>query len=1070
MTTPRHPRLVGLLASLALAGLLVGLPAVLLALGWGTLPGTPEGWWAWLSSPDDGRLAVFVFKVAGWIGWALLAVSIITELIAAARGLKAPKLSGLGWSQAPARRLVAAATLLFISLPTAAGTIAAAAPVDATPATQTAVAASVTPSPASAQPETTSTATQPETTLTAATPRHIVVHGDSLWSIAERYLGSGTRYPEIAALNATLLNEGPGFLQPGWVLTLPAEATAADSVSQYTVAPGDTLSGIARTQLGDETSWPRIYRASTQLRQDGGRHLSDPDLILPGWTLAIPGAHPAPAAQDAAETAAPSPDSPQTTPTAPPSTSAPATSAAPATDPVVPTQAPAQTAQSAPAEQPAPEEAMADAAAPPWLLLGLSGAGVVLAGSLALALHRRRRSQFRARRPGRTIRPIPAGLAPVEKSLIVTEAIATSTVTQLDQALLELADAMTGLSQPLPLLEAARLLPGQIEVVLAEAAQLPAPWIALDRTDERWRRPAGDDPRETECRSPYPQLVTVGRDETDNSVWLVNLEALGTISLAGDPTFAQDFARYLAAEIALNPWSREVRLDCVGVAAEAAELDPSRVRHYPLGDEQALRLGVEHALETIQRCADLDVTSHTGRANDAGGDLWSSWLLLVNGAATSGTLDRLLDVIDQHPQHTGAALVMVGDGDPIRGTGMWLSEHGRVRIPCLHLDLEAVGLTPDEAQGCAMLLAAGDDLTDAAMPNAGEVGWRENCDAAGAPRPELVLPRDTDPDQISEDAASVLPGLDEEILLAAAAVPADLEQLAPLVPASTRERVEKADGTLDADVAAWLSGTPRRPRLSLLGPITARTGVTGDPSKAAKRKPFYTELLAFLALHPEGVTTEQLVGAFGKAPVQMRKHMSTIRDWLGKDPATGKPYLPAANASAAHHERGLGLYQLDGVLVDIDLFRRLRVRGTVRGPEGLDDLTKALELVSGIPFHGQRGRGWAWIADGDRVDHHMICAIVDVAHTITMAALPSDTATARAATEKALLAAPYEDTPQLDLAAIIRAEGNQAAAQRHLIDNVCNRTEGGEAPEDLTDRTEAIVRDPRWAIKAGEVA
>ena len=1064
MTTPRHPRLVGLLACLALAGLLVGMPAVLLALGWGTLPGTPEGWWAWLSSPDDGRLAVFVFKVAGWIGWALLAVSIITELIAAARGLKAPKLSGLGWSQAPARRLVAAATLLFISLPTAAGTIAAAAPVDATPATQTAVAAAVTPSPASAQPETTST---------AATPSHVVVHGDSLWSIAERYLGSGTRYPEIAALNATLLNERPGFLQPGWVLTLPTEAAAADdSVSQYTVAPGDTLSGIARTQLGDETSWPTIYRASTQMRQDGGRHLSDPDLILPGWTLTIPGAHPPQAAEAAAETTAPSPDSPQMAVPAPPATATPATAAGTpqtsASNPVVPEQAPAQTAQSAQAEQPAPEETTAEAAAPaPWLLLGLSGAGVVLAGSLALALRRRRRSQFRARRPGRTIRPIPAHLAPVEKSLIVTEALATSTVTQLDQALLELADTMTGLGQPMPLLEAARLLPGQIEVVLAEAAQLPAPWIAVDG---RWRRPASDNRREIECRSPYPQLVTVGRDETDGSVWLVNLEALGTISLTGDPTFAQDFARYLAAEIALNPWSREVRLDCVGVAAEAAELDPIRVRHYPLTDEQALNLGVEHALDTIQRCTDLDVAAPTGRATDVGGDLWPSWLLLVNGAVTSQTLDRLLDVIDQHPQHTGAALVMVGDGDPIRGTGMWLSDQGRVRIPSLNLDLEAVGLTPDEAQGCAMLLAAGDDLTDAEMPNAGEAGWRENCDAAGAPRPELVLPRDTDPEAIGEDAASVLPGLDEEILLAAAAVPADLEQLAPLVPASTRQRVEQADGTLDADVAAWLAGTPRRPRLSLLGPITARTGVTGDPSKAAKRKPFYTELLAFLALHPEGVTTEQLVDTFDKAPVQMRKHMSTIRDWLGNDPATGKPYLPAANASAAHHERGIGLYQLDGVLVDIDLFRRLRVRGTVRGPEGLDDLTKALELVSGIPFHGQRGRGWAWIADGDRVDHHMICAIVDVAHTITMAALPSDTATARAATEKALLAAPYEDTPQLDLAAIIRAEGNQAAAQRHLIDNVCNRTEGDEAPEDLTDRTKAIVRDPRWATNASEVA
>jgi len=1024
-----------------------------------------------LSSPDDGRLALFAFKIAGWIAWALLAISIITELIAAARGLKAPKLPGLGWSQVPARRLVAAATLLFLALPTTAGTIAAAAPVDATPAATTTIPASLAPSPAPAHHE---------TTPTAAMPRHVVVQGDSLWSIAERHLGTGTRYPEIAALNAALLRDGPGFLQPGWVLTLPSEATGADPVTEYTVQPGDTLSGIARTQLGDETSWPTIYHASTQLPQVGGRHLADPDLILPGWTLDLPKADLAPTAQGDAETVVPDADggAPQISTPAAPSSAAPATAAesdaaqtsAPA---ATPAQAPAHTVASAPpAEQSAPEETPADTAAPaPWLLLGLGGAGVVLAGSLALALRRRRRSQFRARRPGRTIRPIPADLAPVEKSLIVTEALATSTVTQLDQALLELADTLTVRGQPMPLLQAARLLPSHIEVVLAEDAQLPTPWTAVDGSDgQRWRRPANDERRGTECRSPYPQLVTVGRDETDHSVWLVNLEALGTISLTGDPTFAGDFARYLAAEIALNPWSREVRLDCVGVAAEAVDLDPSRVRHYPLSDEQALSRGVEHALETIERCARLDVVARTGRATDAGGDLWPSWLLLVSGAVTGDAVDRLLDIIDQHPQHTGAALVMVGDGDPIRGTGMWLSGQGRVHIPSLGLDLEAVGLTPDEAHGCALLLAAGDDLTDAPMPNAGEHGWRENCDAAGAPRPELVLSRDTDPDDMSEDAASVLPGLDDDILQAAAAVPEDLEQLAPLVPTSTRERVEKDDSTLDADVAEWLSGSPRRPRLSLLGPIVARTGITGDPSKVAKRKPFYTELLAFLALHPEGVTTEQLVDTFNQTPSQMRKHMSTIRDWLGLDPTTGQPYLPAANDSAAYHERGLGLYQLGGVQVDIDLFRRLRVRGTVRGPDGLGDLITTLKLVSGVPFQGQRGQGWPWMADGDRIDHHMVCAIVDVAHTITMAALPGDTVTARAATEIALQAAPYEDIPQLDLAAIIRAEGDQAAAQRQLIDNVCNRAEGDEAPEDLTARTEAIVRDPRWTAKADQVA
>ena len=113
---PRHPRLVGLAASLALLALLVGLPAVLLALGWGPTPSGLDGWWAALTTPDDGHLTVLVLKGAAWsLGSA--GVTILTEAIAALRGLEAPKLPGLRWSQAPARRLVTAALLLFIAVP-----------------------------------------------------------------------------------------------------------------------------------------------------------------------------------------------------------------------------------------------------------------------------------------------------------------------------------------------------------------------------------------------------------------------------------------------------------------------------------------------------------------------------------------------------------------------------------------------------------------------------------------------------------------------------------------------------------------------------------------------------------------------------------------------------------------------------------------------------------------------------------------------------------------------------------------------------------------------------------------
>jgi len=157
-------------------------------------------------------------------------------------------------------------------------------------------------------------------------------------------------------------------------------------------------------------------------------------------------------------------------------------------------------------------------------------------------------------------------------------------------------------------------------------------------------------------------------------------------------------------------------------------------------------------------------------------------------------------------------------------------------------------------------------------------------------------------------------------------------------------------------------------------------------------------------------------------------------------------------------------------LADIDLFRRLRSRGQARGSEGLVDLQAALELVTGEPFTGQRGRGWAWLADGVRIDHHMVCAVVDVAHTITTAALHSgDLELARSATETALLAAPYEDTPRLDLAAVIAAEGDRQAAERMLRDEVSNRAEDGDAPDDLPERTAELVANPLW-LKKGRVA
>lgn len=54
------------------------------------------------------------------------------------------------------------------------------------------------------------------------TPKtYTVKSGDSLWSIAQRYLGNGSRYTEIHVENKPPLGSNPSLIYPGQVLKLP---------------------------------------------------------------------------------------------------------------------------------------------------------------------------------------------------------------------------------------------------------------------------------------------------------------------------------------------------------------------------------------------------------------------------------------------------------------------------------------------------------------------------------------------------------------------------------------------------------------------------------------------------------------------------------------------------------------------------------------------------------------------------------------------------------------------------------------------------------------------------------
>lgn len=111
-------------------------------------------------------------------------------------------------------------------------------------------------------------------------PKHKVIEGETLWSIAQMYYKSGYQWTLIAKVN-NLTN--PNLLVSGVTLTIPkGEAVApADAISgsTYTVKENDTLWDIAVRAYSDGFRWEDIAKANA---------LANPNLIHPGNVFKIP--------------------------------------------------------------------------------------------------------------------------------------------------------------------------------------------------------------------------------------------------------------------------------------------------------------------------------------------------------------------------------------------------------------------------------------------------------------------------------------------------------------------------------------------------------------------------------------------------------------------------------------------------------------------------------------------------------------------------------------------------------------------------------------------------------------
>ena len=505
----------GLGALLVLLLLMVGIPAALILFAGNPIPTMPELQQA-LTGVDFGGTFLLgtILPLIGWGFWASFVFSVLVEARAALNNVTAPQLAGLRPQQALAGALVAAVLAIGAGTPATAMT---------------------------AQPST---------------------NGSSI---------------------STQLED------------TPSQPTDQADARQYTIQTGDTLWGVAEKKLGDGSRWSELAEGLKNRPQPDGTTMSDPNLIYAGWTVELPGDQTASSGQRTAPTDQAT-DQPDVASEAPASESAPATEQAPASEQapatppasvpgeVVPQsereQSPAPDQEASPVpgaafvvapDQPASDRAEAETAQPEqveWSTLG--GIGAFAAAGLLGVLGARRAMQRRRRRPGQQV-PMPeAEHAQIEAQLkVVAEA---DQADELDVVQRWLARWAQQSGTTLPELFLVRVSAQEIALYLMGPAQLPAPFVAAAEDGTVWTLQSGAIELDADLPSaPWPGLVTVGQDDTDAQV-LLDLERLGTLGIEGDPQLAPQVLDAMAVELATAAWSENVQVTLVGVAPGLASV------------------------------------------------------------------------------------------------------------------------------------------------------------------------------------------------------------------------------------------------------------------------------------------------------------------------------------------------------------------------------------------------------------------------------------------------------------------------------------------------------------------
>ena len=417
---------------------------------------------------------------------------------------------------------------------------------------------------------------------------------------------------------------------------VPADAT-------HIVRHRETLWSIADQRLGSALRWREIAERNYRVTQSDGRMLTKSHWVMPGWKLSLPSDR-IPGAAGAV------------------TSSVPDAAGSHSVDGASGTAERAQTRLLNPAGhlttgvEPSGFQGYRGSMPVAPVGAGLLGAGVV---SL---LERMRRAQQRHRSDGRHIKlPEPTDTW-LEGRLRVGDG--RSVVDGVDASLRLFARLFCQREGPSLLVRGVRVCGEEIELVmedLHDVGPIPGPFeLRGERASLFVNRAAvcgfghGNAGGLSRSNAPCPTLVTVGRGP--EGPLLVNLEAMGSMALAGDRDACEGVVRALAVEMATSLWADQFELVLVGFGAELGRFD--RVGIMSNMDELVhqmyqRRFGGEALLQTsgFRSFAQARVLEDS--------DTWDPMVVVCGPSAVGQDLSDLIDVASD--SRTGTAIVAVGD-------------------------------------------------------------------------------------------------------------------------------------------------------------------------------------------------------------------------------------------------------------------------------------------------------------------------------------------------------------------------------------------------------------------------